>query len=163
MLAYGMLESREKRLNADIHTWRGLMQTTSSDTERRDAAGRLAGLYWELIYQGLVQGDLRRHAAEEALRFLEQSPAEGRSEGQDAGLHLRHGRLLHELGRDVQAEIAYSQAAAQGLPAPRVLPYLAELAFARRDFDEVRRLLANLRGYPDQARLQPLLRFWSIA
>ena len=51
----------------------------------------------------------------------------------------------------------------EGLPAPRVLPYLAELAFARRDFDEVMRLLGELRAYPDQPRLQPLLRLWRLA
>lgn len=159
LLAYGMLESREKRLNADIHQARSAWETSVDALPRRAAARQLAALYWELIYQGLVQGDLRRHAAEEALRFLEQVP----EDDLDAGQHLRHARLLHEMGKRDEAEAAYRKAARLGLPAPRVLPYLAELAFERRDFAEVTRLLGALRAYPGQSRLLPLLRFWGIA
>lgn len=158
LLAYGMLETREKRLNTEIHTWRLAWQDAGSETARRAAARRLSALYWETIYQELAQGDLRRHAAEESLRFLEAS-----LEDADASLHLRHGRLLHELGRNEAAEAAYRRAIELGLPAPRVNPYLAELAFLRRDFAEVRRLLMSLREYPDQRRLEPVLRFWSEA
>lgn len=156
LLAYGMLETREKRLNAEIHTWRLAWQDASDEAAREAAARRLSGLYWEMIYQGLAQGDLRRHAAEESLRFLEAALDDA-----DASLQLRHGRLLHELGRRGEAEQAYRRAIALGLPAPRVQPYLAELAFERRDFTEVRRLLDALRDYPAQRRIAPILDFWS--
>jgi polysaccharide biosynthesis protein PelE len=159
LLAYGMLEAREKRLNADIHAARMAWQDALDDVARRAAAKRLAGYYWELIYQGLVQGDLRTHAAEQALSFLEQT-LDGET---DAGMHLRYGRLLHETRRYDEALLAYRRAVELGLPAPRVLPYLAELAFMRREFGEVIELLGTLRSYPDQARLQPLLRFWRVA
>lgn len=159
LLAYGMLESRERKLNADIHAWRLAWQDATDEATRHGAARRLSALYWELIYQGLEQGDLRRHAAEESLRFLEPTL---RGEP-DASLHLRHGHLLHELHRNDEAEAAYRRAVELGLPAPRVQPYLAELAFDRRDFAEVVRLLGTLREYPDQRRLQPLLQFWGIA
>jgi len=160
LLAYGMLESREKRLNAEIREARQASLSATGAT-RHAAERQLSALYWELIYQGLVHGDLRRHAAEESLRFLEQ--ALQAEQGADAGPHLLRGRLLQELGRNDEAEGAYRQSVEQGLPAPRVLPYLAELAFARRDFDEVIRLLGELRAYPDQPRLQPLLRLWRLA
>ena len=158
LLAYGMLESREKRLNAEIHAARLAWLDALDDASQHAAAKRLSALYWELIYQGLVQGDLRLHAAEESLRFLEQTIESER----DAGQHLRHGRLLHDMKRFAEAEHAYRRAAALGLPGPRVLPYLAELAYERRDFDEVLRLMKTLRTYPGQARLQPLLRFWEM-
>lgn len=156
LLAYGMLETREKRLNAEIHTWRLAWQGAGDEAARTAAARRLSGLYWEMIYQGLAQGDLRRYAAEESLRFLEAG-----LDTEDASLQLRHGRLLHELGRRDEAEAAYRRAIALGLPAPRVQTYLAELAFERRDFAEVRRLLDALRDYPDQRRVAPILDFWS--
>ncbi|HSD40177.1 MAG TPA: hypothetical protein VLC92_21945 [Rhodocyclaceae bacterium] len=160
LLAYGMLESREKQLNADIREARLARQAAPDVATRRAAERQLATLYWELIYQGLVHGDLRRHAAEESLRFLEQALQD--EQGADAGPHLLRGRLLQELGRNEEAEGAYRQSVEHGLPAPRVLPYLAELAFARRDFAEVMRLLGELRAYPDQPRLQPVLRLWGL-
>lgn len=158
LLAYGMLETREKRLNAEIHTWRMTWQDATTTATKHAAARRLSALYWEVIYQGLAQGDLRRHAAEESLRFLEEA-----LDADDASLQLRHGRLLHELGRNDEADAAYRRAIALGLPAPRVQPYLAELAFERRDFPEVKRLLATLRDYPDQRRIAPILDFWGHA
>lgn len=163
LLAYGMLETREKHLNAEIHNWRVTLQAATAkgdDSARRAASRRLSALYWEMIYQELVQGDLRRHAAMESLRFLEASLDEAEA---GASLHLRHGRLLQEIGRDEAAAQAYRAAITKGLPAPRVQPYLAELAFARRDFSEVRRLLASLHDYPDQRRLAPIVKFWSRA
>lgn len=155
LLAYGMLETREKRLNAEIHTWRTTWQDAPDEATRQAAARRLSALYWEIIYQELAQGDLRHHAAEESLRFLEEA-----LDPHDASLQLRHGRLLHELGRSAEAEEAYRNAIKLGLPAPRVQPYLAELAFERRDFAEVRSLLAKLHDYPDQRRITPILDFW---
>lgn len=155
LLAYGMLETREKRINAEIHTWRMAWQDATDDNTRHAAAKRISALYWEVIYQGLAQGDLRRHAAVESLRFLEEA-----LDANDASLQLRHGRLLHELGRSGEAETAYRRAIELGLPAPRVQPYLAEIAFERRDFAEVRRLLSSLNDYPDQRRIGPILDFW---
>lgn len=157
LLAYGMLDTREKRLNSEIHTWRESWQNAGSEQDRRYAAGRLSSLYWEIIYQELAQGDLRRHAAESSLQFLEMAFDEG-----DASIQLRYGHLLHELERREEAENAYRKAVELGLPAPRVLPYLAELAFERRDFAEVRKMLDTLKNYPDQRRIAPVLSFWSM-
>jgi len=160
LLAYGMLETREKKLNAQIQTARAEYLAATDDAAiRRRAAQQLSTLYWELVYQGLVQGDLRRHAAGEALRYLE----EALSEEADAGLHLRHGHLLHELKRNDEAAAAYRRAAELGIPPPRVVPYLAELAFERHDYREVIRLLGGLREFRSVARLEPLLRFWGAA
>lgn len=156
LLAYGMLESREKKLNARIQAARAEFLASEDEAVRKAAAQQLATLYWELVYQGLVQGDLRRHAASEALRYLEHAL----DATSDAGLHLRHGRLLHELGRIEASEQAYRRAAELGIPPPRVVPYLAELAFERHDYREVIRLLEGLRDFRSVARLEPLLRFW---
>jgi len=158
LLAYGMLDTREKKLNAEIHSWRDNWQNAQDDRSRRHAAGRLSSLYWEIIYQGLAQGDLRRHAAESSLQFLEAA-----FDADDASMQLRYGHLLHELGRNEEAENAFRRAISRGLPAPRVHPYLAELAFERRDFAEVRRLLAILKNYPEQRRIGPVLNFWSAS
>ena len=50
-----------------------------------------------------------------------------------------------------------------GLPASRVVPYLAELAFARRDFVQVRALLQTMQDWEGLSRLQPVLKFWGQA
>jgi hypothetical protein len=71
LLAYGLLDSREKHLNADIHEARRRLAAATDADERSGIAHQLAALYWELIYQGLVQGDLLDYAVSEALRYTE--------------------------------------------------------------------------------------------
>jgi tetratricopeptide (TPR) repeat protein len=158
LLAYGMLDSREQKLNRAIH--RELRKRKeAADTEvAARSARKLAQLYWELTYQGLVQGELLRHAVGEALRYAQEALA---ADPADANLTLRLGRLLHAQGRNDEARKAYGEALGLGLPATRVIPYLAELAFEARDHDEVRRLLAVLRDWPGMPRLQPVIQYWT--
>lgn len=160
LLAYGLLDSREKRLNADIHDARRRLAAAGDETARSHIAHQLAALYWELIYQGLVQGDLLDYAVGEALRHTEQAL---RTLDKDPALHLQHGRLLQQMGRLDEAGAAYGRARELGLPASRVVPYLAELAFAQRDFAQVRSLLQSMKDWEGLSRLQPVLKFWGQA
>lgn len=159
LLAYGLLDNLEKRINQAIDQELDTLQGAAEhDTARLQSTQRLSELYWELVYQGLAQGDLREHALHEALLYsdkaLQQDPTH-------AALHLRRGRLLHELGQPEQAQQAYTQARALGLPATRVVPYEAQLCFERRDFAQARALMAELGAWGALPRLRPVIDYWN--
>lgn len=161
LLAYGMLDNKEKHINHAIHSESTRFGAAKAGTaERAEAAKRLADLYWELIYQELAQGDLRLHALQQSLHYtqisLEQTP-------DDAGLHLRHGRLLQSLGEARPAQAAYDRALALGLPKTRILPYLAEVAYDIGDFATVCALMNELGDWQSLPRLQPVIRYWNRA
>ncbi|TVO64986.1 hypothetical protein [Denitromonas ohlonensis] len=158
LLAYGMLDRKEKTLNAQIQAERQRLASARSAITLALAHTRLAGLYWELIYQQLAQGDLRTHAAESGLHHAREALAL-RPNG--AGLYLRCGQCLLALGNTTEAEVAFEAARAAGLPDHRVLPHLAELAFLRRDFAAVRRLLAPLASWRGMMGVQKVAQFWS--
>ena len=168
LLAYGMLDNHEKRINRAIDEELKAF-SAHRHGEGEDAPGdatmlaaqRLSDLYWELFYQELAQGDLRDHAINESLRYCEfvliQQP-------DNAPLNLRHGRLLKEFGQIDEAEAAFRRALKLGLPATRVLPYLAELCFEQRNFAETRRLMQELANWGSLLpRLQPILDYWTPA
>ena len=69
--------------------------------------------------------------------------------------------LLHALGQLDDAEEAYVRAQQLGLPATRVLPYLAELSFAQRDFEKTRQLMQQLDEWSALPRLRPVIDYWS--
>ena len=75
-------------------------------------------------------------------------------------MYLQLGRVLHELGRVDEAVPVYEAALSTGMPPTRVLPYLAELAYNRGDYNVVRSLMQRLHGWENQARLQPVIDFW---
>lgn len=165
LLAYGMLDAQEKRINRLIHQ---ASQDFSAASEQKigeapspaflRAAERLSDLYWELVYQELAQGDLRRYAIAESLRYCDLVLAEER---ENAALILRRGRLLHELGESTAAEAAYERARMLGLPATRILPYLAELRFEAGDYQAVRHLIAELSQWGALPRLRPVINYWT--
>ena len=59
------------------------------------------------------------------------------------------------------AEQAYAQARALGLPATRVLPYQAQLAFERRDYAQARALMRELHQWGALPRLRPVIDYWN--
>ena len=163
LLAYGMLDTLEKRVNSSIDAEMGTLRAAQAEggnagLRTLESAQRLSDLYWELIYQDLVQGDLRKHAIQESLRYCEWVLAE---QSDNAPLCLRRGRLLHEQKRPDEAAQAYAQARELGLPATRVLPYQAELCFDRKDFAQAHALMQELGQWSALPRLRPVVDYWS--
>lgn len=158
LLAYGMLDNQEKRINQAIDEELKKLNLDEHGPQMLAAARRLSDLYWELIYQQLVQGDLRTHALTESARYcrivLRHTPS-------DAALTLRHGRLQHDLGHPEEAAAAYYKALVLGLPSTRVLPYLAELRFDQGNYADARRLMGDLANWTALPRLQPVIEYWN--
>jgi tetratricopeptide (TPR) repeat protein len=156
LIAYGILDTREKTINARIHATSQKLERTSA-AERPLLEKQLAELYWELIYQGLVQGDLREHAAQQARVHLERAVA---GDPDDAALRALAGQIAMSNGRYDEAQRAFEQALELGLPDNRVLPYMAEVAFRRRRFDEVRALAGRLASLPSTHRIDHVVHYW---
>lgn len=157
LVAYGMLDVQEKRINASIQDELDRLQQTVKEDIRQNAWRHLAELYWELVYTGLVQGDVRKYALTEAMKYLELAHA---LQPEDPGLWYLKGRLLHAAGRLDEAGDALSLAVACGLQEARVLPYLAEIAFEQRDFPVMRQFLAPLADGQATPMMAPVIRFW---
>jgi tetratricopeptide (TPR) repeat protein len=165
LLAYGMLDSLEKRINQAIDQELSALQAESADggvptdgAARLESLRRLSDLYWELVYQELVQGDLREHAIRESLRHCD---AVLQAQPENAPLHMRRGRLLHALRRPQEAQESYEAASRLGLPATRVLPYQAQLCFERGDYAQARALVHALGPWDALPRLRPVIEYWN--
>ena len=157
LVAYGILDSREKAINARIQAARAQLSGTDP-LGRLMAEKELAELYWELIYQGLVQGDLQQHAAGEAQKHFDAALALA---PEDAALWALAGRLATLAGQYEKAQDAFARAAKFGLPEGRVLPYLAEVAFRMRRFDRVRQLLERTAQTAHTQRMAQVIEYWN--
>jgi hypothetical protein len=157
LVAYGILDSHEKQLNARIHAEQGRLANGLTGKPLQVALERLAELYWELIYQGLVLGDLADHAATESARYLGEAMALAPD---DAGLWALRGKLAQYHKDFAGATAAFARAVTLGLPKSRTLPYLAEIAFLQRDYTAVRSVLGEMRAGQLPAKLAPVVEFW---
>ena len=165
LLAYGMLDTLEQRISRsvdhELQAWRVALATEGQEHPgplTLKAAQNLSDLYWEFIYQGLAQGDLREYVSQESLRYCEMELA---LQPDNAHRCLRRGLLLHALGRLEEAAEAYDKAHSLGLPATRVLPYQAELSFEQRDFARTREIMQRLDQWSALPRLRPVIDYWS--
>lgn len=156
LLAYGLLDAREKALDARIHEAKGRI-STATDEERVSLLRQLAELYWELVYRGIAQGSLLQHAIREARRFSNEALA---LDATDASAWALHGRLLLLEGDCVAAEKSFTEAMKLGLAESRVWPYLAELAFVARDYPRVRQIMSTMNHQSADA-LSAVSSFWN--
>lgn len=157
LLAYGMLDKCEKRVMRQISAERSKLARPLSSDERYQVDKTLAELYWELIYARLVDGDIYAHALEEAdshaAHALRHYPGDG-------ALWRLRGRLAFEARRLDEAEAMLFKAIDCGFPRMRVLPYLAEIAYLRRDYAAVQRYLDDPPPVLSHA-LAPVAAYWS--
>jgi hypothetical protein len=157
LVAYGLLDSREKKITSQIH--RELVNLRSAESKEMQMIGfrHLAELYWEMIYAGLAQGDLRTHALNQALINAEAALA---LSSMDNGLMFLKGRILLESKRYKESKLILESAMRLGLPESRALPYIVEIAFHDRDFKAVQELLLRLSKYQLSPIMKNAIQFW---
>jgi hypothetical protein len=158
LVAYGMLDSDEKRINALIAAELENLEKSPARDQRANSLRHLAELHWELVYTGLVQGDVRDHAIASALRHLSGAL---RLMPENSGLWMLRARLLHAQDDIGGAEEAFNIAVSCGLEESRALPYLAELAYAGRQFDIVRHYMRLIAGRQITSTMAPVVNYWT--
>ncbi|MCA1324230.1 hypothetical protein [Herbaspirillum sp. alder98] len=157
LLAYGILDAKEKRITqriVDIRTHLG--SVTDPDTSAL-LHQQVAELYQELIYQNLVQGDLLKYSCDQMREHARASLA---INSEQPGLEFMLVRLELMSGNAQAAAAALQNAYEHGFSRTRLLPYLAELSYIERDFEQVRRLFIEMAFDPSVSSTPQLHRYW---
>ena len=153
LLAYAVLDGREREIQVEIQALlsRAGVKDPSATEIPLATRSKMAELYWELVYQGLVEGELLSFSLEQVLSHanvvLTSSHAHPR-------MALLAGRALLVRRRFDQARPMLEEALRRGLSVEVVGPYLAEVEFELRRPDEVRR---QVKQFAESARLRPAL------
>jgi len=164
LLAFAILERREKRLRARIQAAESQLKRASSQpaTEPSERAARwhrrLGRDHWELVYGGFVSGDLEPAVLGKAREHLERAVA---LEPEPGPLRLL-GRICLRQRDPAAARAWLARARDAGAAAATLAPWLAEAAWQERRFGEV---AAILRSVPRAALRRPELdavaAFWT--
>jgi hypothetical protein len=159
LVAFGMLDSEEKKIAKEIRLETQRQSLELTHVQRFDSLRRLAELNWELVYACLIQGELRQHILLQAKAHVEAALALGVPPG--SGLVFLLGRILLELGDFNAAERVMLEAMNLGQAKTSTLPYLAEVAFHRRDFPQVRQFMQQLSALNLASRTRAVEDFWN--
>jgi len=160
LLAYSLLDGKEQKINERIKQLSGELESAQGRVAGQ-LHEQLAAQYWELAYLGLASGDVYEHVLRQALGQIE---AAERLLAEDAGLLFQKGRILLRLHRLDEAEAALHRARTLGMSEVDVNPYLAEVAYLRRNWRQVREFLSAL---DPMARSEPpislIADYWTTA
>jgi hypothetical protein len=164
LLAYAVLERKEREIQSQIQELLAGASNSNSGISSASGTGevqvrpqlapathaRLAELYWELVYEGLVEGELLAFSLEQVLFHA----GEARRQQRHASprMALVAGRALLLLNRADEARGMLEEAIRRGLPVEVVGPYLAEADFRDRRARQVRQQVAV---FAKSARLRP--------
>lgn len=159
LVAFGMLDSEEKKISQHIQRERAHLEKSLAPTQRAACLRHLAELHWELAYSALVQGEMRKYVLGEARRHVEEALAI--SEERDAGIAFLRARILLAQGETERAEFQFYLAMALGLAEISARPYLAEIAFRRRDMATLRAQMGLLAGRALAPRVQVSVDLWT--
>jgi polysaccharide biosynthesis protein PelE len=176
LLAYAVLESKERQIQSEIQSLYARASARQTGTFATLMAGagagaapaqarpqidvgklqlplpahaKLAELYWELVYQGLVEGEMMSFSLERVLSHTAEVLRAGQGSPRMA---LLAGRALLLRGRSQEARAMLEDALRRGLPLSVVGPYLAEVDYLERKPAEVRR---QIEAFRTSARLRP--------
>jgi tetratricopeptide (TPR) repeat protein len=159
LVAFGMLDSEEKKISVLIQRERAYLNTDLTLEQRHTCLRHLAELHWGLTYAALAQGELRAHILSQARSFLEAAIAVDVL--LTSGLFFLKARILLAQGDLESAEQALLQALDMGQSKISALPYLAEMAFKRREFERVQQLMQQLVELNVASRVRAIADFWT--
>lgn len=158
LLAFNLYDRREKVISSSISQALQALREADTPAKRRDLCRVLAFSYWEVVYNDLARAELADFFVRQALDYARRAVELGG--GDDPALLVLMGRLYLKQGDVERAGEAITTALERGVHRDRVVPYLAELAYRRRDFTELKRyFLADplLRHKPG---IGPVVQFW---
>ena len=160
LVAFGMLDSEEKKLSIHIQREQAALADSQTPEQQYACYRHLAELHWELVYAALAKGALRQHMLQQALAFI--AAALALNVEPDAGILFLKGRVLLAQNEPDGAEAAIHEALALGQSETSALPYLAEMAFMRRDFQRVKSLMGEMAQLNLASKTRAIEDFWAL-
>lgn len=160
LLAYAILDRQEKTLMKDIIRLQQRLEVEKDSLTRLQLLRQLGELHWELIYRNLVQGELAGFLLDRATEYVNEATKQ-----QSNSIHLRllRAKIMIRKGNQAQAKRDLLKAYKLGAAASQTFPYLAEIAFHERNFEEVRQWLGALGETSLSPHMQRLRQCWVLS
>lgn len=158
LVAYQMLDKKVSSLNKEIQRLEAEAQR-SSGLAKSNIHLQITNNYWELLTlegdEPIAREQLLAKAEEHTTQAIQLQPT-------NINAHFLLGQISLKQGFTMKAADSFEQAQKHGMSKDKVSPYIAEAAFAERDFKKLRQVLANLdpafSSYPPFSKV---VEFWA--
>ncbi len=156
LLAFNLYDQREKIIGAAISDALNKLKTEENEEKRTELYRKLAFSYWEMVFNE-INNDLTEFFIGQSIGYAQKAYDHG---ARDPSLMILLGRIHLRQGDVARAEEFISKGLLNGAHRDRVIPYLAEIAYRRRDFKTLKSFFRTdplLRYKPG---IGPVAKFW---
>ncbi len=140
LTAYQTLDRKVTHLNREIQRLEN-SASKMQDEEKSNTWLQIASNYWELLTlekdEPVARKQLLDKSEAAAIKAVGIMP-------ENRNAHFTLGRVSLMQGNPDRASIAFKKSISLGMPKEKIIPYLAEAAYGKRDFKEVTRLLDSM-------------------
>lgn len=157
LLAFQLLEGQEKKLSREIDFVTRLLKKFKKPAQQAYGNKLLAQLYYEFLYQDLLQAELRTVIIDKSLQYALSAVEELKS---DPALWALIGKLYHAKKSYTLAEPAFSKAIYWHALPSHTQPFLAEAAFLKKDFNSVKNIFSHTPSLFDLYKVGRVAAFW---
>ncbi|KTC85778.1 hypothetical protein [Legionella drozanskii] len=155
--AFSMLEVQQDYLQTKISQLLKKYEEAHEPYKAAVIAKQIALLYWELVYRNLSEKEFRSILLERS-EFFANVAMEALPE--DTALLILLSRINIENGKLKEGLYHLSAAAKLQAPSSKIIPYLAELAYKRREYSEVREYLCTDSSFRYILKINKIVEFW---
>ena len=157
LLAFSLLAKQENEINEQINYLLNALKTIPNKIDDSKVYKHLALLYWNLIDLNLVQKDLLDFTIDKSLMYAHKALEKLQ---EDNTLWVLIGRA-YILKNDVtKAYDALNRATRLHASDRKILPYLAELSFKNKNYEEMKSYLFMDDCLRNNPALFPIINFW---
>jgi len=157
LVAFGTLTAMEKDLMEKVGTLKSALEEAKDKREIFSIHSSLAELYWELVYLGISDKELEGFYMDEARKHA----MEALKLNESARIHFLLGRIYLRTRSVDRAQEHLLKAWKLGFPKERLLTYLLEVYYLKRDFKSLFVLTENVKGaLPPDPKSASILRIW---
>jgi len=157
LIAFSVIANMEKEIFGKINTLLNELEETQNETEKFRLMSSIAELYWELVFLNIADEELEGFYLSTALEYALASLEIKR----DGKVLFLTGRILLKMGKLEEAEKFLEESLSQGFPPEKVVPYLMEVFFRKREFEKIFEIGKLVKGkvIPD-IKASSIVRVW---
>ncbi len=157
LYSFSVVDSLEKELNGKIHEVLNRYKDEKSDKMKAQYAEQLAKLYWEYIYTGISDLELRKFLCDKVEFYAKKAV---RKYSKDPDLFVLMGKVELKRGDIEKAKLYFQKAVENGASEYRALPFLAEIYYYGGEFGKVKEIFSKQSHLKLDPYLYPIVSLW---
>ncbi len=142
LFCFGTINQMEKKLNDKINDLFDKLSKCTDTLKKSAYESELAHLYWDFVYFQLISKDLEGFYLDNAKNFTQKAL---KTDPEDRQLNILLAKINLKMKRFDQAAEAFEKVIDDPSFRDTALPYMAQLYFEKRDFEQLRHILDKVK------------------